>query len=124
MKMYEMLNERTFKVADISALEDTRFYKASDIPNDNILLFNKTTTSTKNQLNDNEVLINLSNFKYAYRDEIEELENDKSCETQFKNLWAIASSKNKSLDEREKAIFDIAELFKSYEDKELSIIKF
>ena len=109
---YQIRDERNFIKADTLGTEDTRFYKASDIPNDKVFLFNKTTNSNKNQLKNDEVLIGLNSFWKLYNDERNDLEYDVESYKMFYDAYKKATNKNYSLQEREQAVFKFAEAFK------------
>ena len=119
--MYTMLNARNFIISSISALEDTRFYKSTDIPNEKVFLFEKPNdNSSKNTLNDGEVLISLTNFSKMYREEYETLNNDDTYDKEYKKYLAIAGNSDLTIEEREQAVYNLAELFKK---ANLSIVK-
>ncbi len=117
---YHIYNSRNAFLSSISDIEDTRYYKASDIPNENVFLFNQSlfdsegnriTIPNKNILKEDEVLINVENFRKLYAEEIEIINDDVSRESDFARAIGIATNPKRSLEDKEEAIQEVSEIF-------------
>ncbi len=131
---YTLYNSSDIFISDISNTEDTRFYKASDISNDKVMLFNqelfevdeegnktRLNIENKNVLNDGEILISVDSFEKMYIEEIERLNDDSGFAQRFVLAWSIVKNPNKSATEREEALQEICEVF---DDAKEPIVKF
>ncbi len=111
--MYELLDDRNFRLAKLSALEDTRFYNISDIPSEKIFLFNKDDKITnKNDLPSDSILISLSNFNQVYYRYRNDLYHTPTYYNMMVSAYNVAVDSTNSYEDRANAVYQMAEAFK------------
>ncbi len=120
--VYKVRDKRNFDVASITALEDTRFYKISDIPSEKIFLFDNNNAN-KNDLPSDSILISLSNFTKFYWKELNDLNYQKTYYQMYKDAYSVAVDKETSLEDRQLAVYKMAEAFNLAKNDNIQIEK-
>ena len=132
-------NEYKYTIDSLSVVsdtEDTRFYKASDIQNEKVVLFeraqydkdgNKIVKEDKNILKDNEILISFENFKKMYRDEVERITGYKNYYSdKYTEATTILGTPLSTIERKQEAVEMLVEVFDKCQEplvKHINLLK-